>query len=139
FITGLWHGASWNFIFWGLFHGGFLILEKSRVFNTKNWPKLLQHLYVLTVVVVGWVFFRPETMAEAITYLKSMLGFTIGSNYSAFIYLNYYSILMLLLAVIFAMPIRNKANKVFNNIHNSLLRGSYDFGKYCFYMVLLIF
>lgn len=138
-VTGLWHGASWNFVFWGLFHGGFLILEKSRILNTRNWPKLLQHFYVLTVVIVGWVFFRAETMAEAVTYLKCMLGFTVGSNYSALIYLNYYSIWMLLLAVIFAMPIRSKANSVFNNIHSSLLRGSYDIGKYCFYLVLLIF
>lgn len=139
FVTGLWHGASWNFIFWGLFHGGFLILEKGRVFNTKNWPKLLQHAYVLAVVIVGWVFFRAETMAEAITYLKSMLGLTIGGNNTALIYLNYYSVFMLVLSVIFATPVRNKVNFMVENIHNSLLKGSYDFGKYCFYLMLLIF
>ncbi|MCJ7713136.1 MBOAT family protein, partial [Candidatus Bathyarchaeota archaeon] len=64
FVTGLWHGASWNFIFWGLFHGSFLILEKSKILNTKNWPIALQHLYALIVVMVGWVFFRAETMTE---------------------------------------------------------------------------
>lgn len=138
FITGLWHGASWNFIFWGLFHGAFLILERSNILNTKNWPLVFQHLYVLIVVIVGWVFFRAETMTDAFTYLKSMLGFTTGDNYAALIYLNSYSIVMIILALIFSIPLRQKFASMMANVRRSSIIKGYNLGIYCFYLMLLL-
>lgn len=72
FLTGLWHGASWNFVIWGLFHGTFLVLE--RIFPIERFLRfrLLQSVYTLLVVMVGWVFFRAETLGSAVAYLQRM-------------------------------------------------------------------
>lgn len=66
--TGFWHGASWNFIFWGLFHGLFLVIERvgfGKVLK-KLWQPLPQ-VYMLLIVVIGWIFFRAETLDSALT------------------------------------------------------------------------
>jgi alginate O-acetyltransferase complex protein AlgI len=78
-LCGLWHGASWNFVIWGLFHGGFLVLERLRgvkpgVAAGSALLRPLRHLYVLLVVLVGWVFFRAETLPAALTMLRAMAG-----------------------------------------------------------------
>lgn len=75
FLTGLWHGASWNFVIWGLFHGGFLALERTR-FGTllERLPALPRHIYLLLVVGVAWVFFRAEDLDHALGYLSAMIG-----------------------------------------------------------------
>lgn len=72
-LTGLWHGAAWTFIVWGLFHGAFLMLERvglGRLLDRA--PRVLTHLYALLVVVAGWVLFRAETLAQAGAYLAAM-------------------------------------------------------------------
>jgi len=75
FLCGLWHGASWNFVVWGLFHGTFLVLERLGLANfLKRLWKPLQHAYLLFVVMIGWVFFRAETVGEAVGFLKAMAG-----------------------------------------------------------------
>lgn len=64
-LTGLWHGASWNFVLWGLYYGILLIIEK--VFLGKfieKLPKILQHIYTLFFVIIGWVIFRVESLSE---------------------------------------------------------------------------
>lgn len=75
FLTGLWHGAAWQFIVWGLFHGAFLMLERyglDRVLSAA--PRLARHAYVIAVVMVGWVFFRAESLPAALEYLKAMVA-----------------------------------------------------------------
>jgi alginate O-acetyltransferase complex protein AlgI len=72
-LTGLWHGAAWSFIAWGLYHGAFLMLERfglGRVLSAA--PRLLRHAYALVVVVVGWVFFRAEGLGAGMQYLRAM-------------------------------------------------------------------
>jgi alginate O-acetyltransferase complex protein AlgI len=75
FLTGLWHGAAWQFIVWGLFHGAFLMLERygfARVLAGA--PAPLRRLYVLVVVAVGWVFFRADSLPTALGYLEAMVS-----------------------------------------------------------------
>jgi alginate O-acetyltransferase complex protein AlgI len=75
FLCGLWHGASSTFIVWGLFHGLFLILERTPVGSfIEKMPRALRHLYVLLVVIVGWVVFRADNFAVAANYLYAMSG-----------------------------------------------------------------
>lgn len=74
FLCGLWHGASWNFVLWGLFHGGFLVLERIGLERATKALGPLRHVYVLLVVMVGWVFFRAENLGQALEYLASMVG-----------------------------------------------------------------
>jgi len=81
FLCGLWHGASWSFILWGLYHGLFLGLERTRFgkFIDSTW-RPVSHAYALLVAMVGWVFFRADNLTQAGTVLKAMAGFTQGSG-----------------------------------------------------------
>ena len=72
FLTGLWHGASWNFVIWGLFHGTFLVLERIFPIEKILHFRLLKSIYTLLVVIVAWVFFRAENLTAALDYLKRM-------------------------------------------------------------------
>ena len=73
-LCGLWHGASWTFVVWGLYHGGFLVLERSfRGRRLRVWSPLA-HAATLLVVLVGWVIFRAETLSQAGAFLAAMAG-----------------------------------------------------------------
>lgn len=74
-LCGLWHGASWNFVIWGCWHGCFLIAERGycgRILAIA--PSPLRHLYVLGVVAIGWVFFRAENLSQALSILQALSG-----------------------------------------------------------------
>lgn len=77
FLTGLWHGASWNFVIWGLYHGVFLTIEKLTRFCLKI-PKWLSYIYTMVVVMIGWVFFRIDNLENAFRYIGYMFGFNKG-------------------------------------------------------------
>ncbi|HEY0650925.1 MBOAT family protein [Phenylobacterium sp.] len=75
-LTGLWHGASWHFVAWGLFHGAFLLVERFGLGGLlARAPRIVANLYTLLVVMVGWVLFRDESMSEAGAYLRAMVRF----------------------------------------------------------------
>lgn len=75
--TGFWHGAAWTFLIWGIWHGFFIIIEKFF-----NWTKAsvsfvgrtVQHIYLILVVLIGWVIFRSDTLDYAWRYIKNMFG-----------------------------------------------------------------
>lgn len=75
FLTGMWHGASWNFILWGLYFGIILLMEKY-VFSgiIEKIPSILGHLYTMILVIVGWVIFRCEDLSSVANYLGAMFG-----------------------------------------------------------------
>jgi len=108
FITGMWHGSSWNFILWGLFHGLFLVIE--RVGFDKILEKIwrpVQHLYALLIALIGWVFFRAEDLPQALDYLMSMVGINKGLL-NADVYLDTEIILTFILGCILATPVYRK-------------------------------
>lgn len=73
--TGIWHGASFNFLFWGIYHGFFLMLEEYIPFIGKKGGKLksfFQHVYALLIVCVGFVFFRADTMKQGCFWIREM-------------------------------------------------------------------
>lgn len=75
-LSGLWHGASWNFIIWGAFHGLFLILERLFLLNIYNKTgKILSTTLTFLIVIVGWVYFRAENLTQANHFIKSMFSF----------------------------------------------------------------
>lgn len=75
-VTGLWHGAAWTFIFWGLFHGAFVVLERLLLKDVlAASPQLVSRSYTLAVVMVGWVFFRAENFAQASSVISALAGF----------------------------------------------------------------
>ncbi|MDD5919383.1 MAG: MBOAT family protein [bacterium] len=73
-LTGLWHGASWNFAVWGLYHGSFLMLESYGALKPAKWPRVLRHVYTLLAVTIGFVFFRAETMGQALGLIGRMFA-----------------------------------------------------------------
>ena len=93
FCTGLWHGASWNFVIWGLWHGLFSLLERTSFGVFLAGRKVFNKIYVFLVVIIGWVFFRAETLPLALAYLKGMfvwhsvgsipVGMLIGNKFIA--------------------------------------------------------
>jgi alginate O-acetyltransferase complex protein AlgI len=72
-LCGLWHGAGWTFLAWGCYHGFFLILERLGLNALlAACPRLFRHVYAMLVVVIGWVFFRAETLQAGMQYLGAM-------------------------------------------------------------------
>ena len=73
-LCGIWHGAQSTFVLWGLFHGGFLILERTRFGRwVEALPKWVQHGYCLLIVMLGWVLFRAENLPQALGYWQSLV------------------------------------------------------------------
>lgn len=106
-LTGLWHGASWNFAIWGLYFGLLLLLE--RLFLNKlleRLPRPFRHIYLLVLVMVGWTIFQLETPGEIFGYLADM--FALGSielvNFEAW-YLFRTNLVLLLVATAWAVPL----------------------------------
>ena len=142
FITGFWHGAGWQFIVWGLFHGCFLVVERMGfgVFLARS-PKFLQHAYTLLVVMVAWVFFRSANLDYALNYLKAMFGYNDSENYILLLQLNNYVVAMFLLALVFCTNIRPLLERRMNSRlagNNALLAG-YSVMRYAAYLLLFLY
>jgi alginate O-acetyltransferase complex protein AlgI len=107
-LCGLWHGASWNFILWGCWHGFFLILERIGLGAIlKRLWRPIRHIYLLAVVMLGWTFFRIEDLPHAAEYLKSMFG--MGAAAAAapklVFYFSYEQQLIFIAGVLGSMPL----------------------------------
>ena len=106
FLTGLWHGANWTFVVWGLFHGFFLLLEEFIPLIRKM-PKVLRHIYTLLAVTIGFVVFRADTITEAILFLGQMFSgfdFSVPAMSFAMQALSPYFLVMLLAAILCCGP-----------------------------------
>lgn len=73
FLTGMWHGASWNFVLWGMYHGFFQIVERLGLEKVLKKYKIFSHLYCLVTVLVGWVLFRVESLSEGLRVIARMI------------------------------------------------------------------
>lgn len=113
--TGLWHGASFSFLVWGLYHGLFLVIERLGFKKVlEKLPKFIGWLYTMLVVLVGWVFFRADTLSQALRYIKAMFSFNGGLSNAMAQFTNL-SFFIAVLAIILAAPvfpfIKSKAEK----------------------------
>ncbi len=100
--TGIWHGANWNFLLWGLYYFAFLVVEKLWLGqHLKKLPSPVQHIYALLVAVVGWALFAIEDLAVLPGYLGAMFGFAQGGLVSpdALYFLRSYGPVLLLAGV----------------------------------------
>jgi alginate O-acetyltransferase complex protein AlgI len=108
FLCGLWHGASWTFVAWGVYHGAWLVVERRGLARwlAARW-RPVQHAYALLVIGVGWVLFRATTLAQAGAVLSAMAGFSpgTGSDYDAVLYLDASVLAALAGAVVGSMPV----------------------------------
>jgi alginate O-acetyltransferase complex protein AlgI len=108
FLCGLWHGASWAFVGWGLYHGAFMVAERMGLGRQlERLPSALRRGYLLLAVTVGWVFFRAETFGGALAMLRAMMGLADGSGveYTTAAHLRPNVVLALLAGVTLSAPV----------------------------------
>lgn len=113
FCTGLWHGANWTFVIWGLYHGIFLLIE-SYIPKIKI-PKFIKHIYLLLVVTIGFVIFRADDISQGIFMIEKMFtGFEFSStSMSLFVgQMTPLFITTLLVAIIASLPFKNLVNSI---------------------------
>ena len=125
-LTGIWHGAAWNFVVWGLWHGFFIILEK--IINIKEFEqkynnpyiKFLQHIYCILIFIIGWVMFRADNMTYAWQYIQNMFGLLTINQDNVLYNLSYYvykwEYIVFIFALLCSMPIFNKMLEYKNTI-----------------------
>lgn len=125
FVTGVWHGASWNFVMWGVYFGLFIMMERLFLNKIlKKLPNTIQHIYLLLIVVFGWVLFSQPDLTSAIDYMKIMLGmsgYPFINGYTTFYISQYWGILVL--AIIASTPILKGISKTNVKIENIINLG----------------
>ncbi|MBN9292572.1 MAG: MBOAT family protein [Flavobacteriia bacterium] len=103
-LTGFWHGATWSFVFWGVFHGFFMIMERLFLGDIlKKIPAFAGWIYTMLVVMIAWVFFRIETFDAALDYVKLLFSFK-GEGITLLENLDIEKIMVLTIAILFSMP-----------------------------------
>ncbi|MGW8193836.1 MAG: MBOAT family O-acyltransferase [Desulforhopalus sp.] len=115
FLCGLWHGASWTFILWGLYHGMFLVLERGPFGRlVEALPGYVRNFYAMLVVMVGWVFFRAENLGHAVAYLVSLPKISASPYLDAqlFAAINAEFYIALVCAIIFMYPVLPRTQKI---------------------------
>ncbi len=117
-LTGVWHGASWNFVIWGLWNGLFIVIEKLTGLS-NNSPvsryNCLKHIYCIFVFVIGWVLFRSDNMSYAWLYLKNMFGLVNVHDeiYTISYYIGNIDIITFVAAIICSLPVFIKLREMF--------------------------
>ena len=112
FISGFWHGANWNFIVWGLFHGLFLVLERLFLSaSLKKMPVIFQRFYTFFIVIIGWVFFSMD-LETAFVFIKKMFDF---SSFDLGLSISLKSWSLMLFGILFSFIGFNKKIELFLN------------------------
>ncbi len=120
-LTGFWHGASWNFIFWGLYYGILLLLEK---FVLKKYidklPDFVKHTYTIILVFIGWMIFAFDDSKYLFGFIKALTSNKFVDSAFLYYFKNYF--LILVIATVFSLPVYPKVKEKMNNtIFTSLL------------------
>ena len=138
--TGFWHGATWSFVFWGAFHGLFLIIEKLGFANILNkLPKVIQWLYTMLVVIIGWVFFRIEVFSEALSYVTLLFSFKTNAPLYALKFLNRENLFVLILGIISSSYILKRWVNLFFSLKSDRIISLSLFVKNVFLLIILLY
>lgn len=127
FLTGLWHGASWNFVLWGLYFGVILIIEKFVLSKLLKRLPVLSHIYSLLLIVYGWVIFRCEDFAQISEFTKGLFGrygFYGAEDTPSIILLqrsdvNTVFLITFAAAILFSMPVSQWLKKKFDGLSSA--------------------
>lgn len=142
-LTGFWHGATWSFVVWGLFHGIFLTIERLGLDKLlKKLPKAISWSYTILIVMLGWVLFRIELLPNAINYMGKLFGVGESVNSHWLSYLNRESALILVLATILATsPIKSIKNVLnrFTQRKPSFIRVLSDTSYICLFIIVVMY
>lgn len=135
-LTGFWHGASWNYLLWGIYFGLILLIEKFVIKNfLEKLPNILKHLYSIILILIGWLIFAFEDFAILKTFTTRMFGINnkIFANDSLFFLKNY--LIIFIIAIIFSLPI---GKIVKEKIEKSKYKGIYCTLMAIGYIILFI-
>ena len=136
FCTGLWHGANWTFILWGLYYGCLLLLEKFFLREKlEKLPKPISHIYTLLVVLIGWVFFMSPNITTAFSTLGKMIGIgttTFANNQAKFMLKSYF--IVFVLAILLSTKVYDRIQIFVYNQHK--MKAVYT--TWTIYIILLI-
>lgn len=137
FLTGLWHGASWNFVLWGIYFGTLILVEKLFLKKSiTRWPKIARHIYLLLIVVIGWMFFEFTNLTDVFSSLQVMFG--VGDNTfidsQAIVKLKTYAPLYII-CIIGASPWPKELALLFKKIHFKF----YKLAVNTYYCLLIFF
>lgn len=120
--TGIWHGANWTFLLWGLYHGAFLMIEEvipKKSENKNPALKVLSHIYLVFVVMIGFVLFRCDSISDFGIMIGRMFGAGNADSTMLFMkFINPLNITALIAGIVFSMPVGGKLkdNKVAKNV-----------------------
>lgn len=115
FLTGLWHGASWNFVVWGLVHGFFMIVERAGLGRLlERAPRIVGHVYTLLIVIMAWVLFRVTDLTTGYHHLLSMLGMSAGDTvlYPPSLYITNSTLLALCIGILGGLNVHARIGKL---------------------------
>lgn len=122
FLTGFWHGAAWNFIFWGLWFCLLLLGEKFIWGNLlKKSPTVIRHSYTMLIVILSWVLFRAGSLSQVISYLGAMFGIGVQAatdGQTLYLLKEYYP--ELIVSVFAALPLKNALKSLLEKKHTLL-------------------
>ncbi len=118
-LTGLWHGASYNFLIWGLIHGTFIILEKIPFPSLPKIFRFLKHFYVLSVVGIAWVFFRTDDLLSSLWFINKLISMDMKGTYYFLTFLSPYFLFISLIGIALVMPVRSKLTTRFQQVVKS--------------------
>ena len=118
FLTGLWHGASWNFVLWGLYFFVFIVLEKLFLQRILSKDRIVSHAYLIVIVYFGWILFRFSSTQDIFTVLKGMFGANGNAftNFETTTILNS-NIFILIFCIIVSTPIVRKIGNLVRYTH----------------------
>ncbi len=118
FLTGAWHGASWNFILWGLYFGVILILEKVFILKMlEKAGKVFSHIYSIILILIGWVIFAFEDLSKIGMYLQAMFNVNNFINNETLYYLRNYGLIAIIGIICSTLIVKKISNK-FNETNN---------------------
>lgn len=136
FCTGLWHGANWTFILWGLYYGSLLLLEKFFLREKlEKLPKPISHIYTLLVVLIGWVFFMSPNITTAFSTLGKMISIgttTFANNQAKFMLKSYF--ILFVLAILLSTKVYDRIQIFVYNQYK--MKAVYT--TWTIYMILII-
>ena len=124
-LTGLWHGASWHFVLWGIYNGFFVLAERWLSHREKQksdkdkhpFADFLRHVYALVVINIGWIIFRAPSTREGIVYFLTMIGLKqpVRVDFTPFWFFDRWTITIMIIGIVFSFALHKKIFAVLSN------------------------